>query len=314
MNTNIYILLLPHIYLYTKNNFVIQNRCDKMKNQENKNHHKKFVFGNERFGGSYTPGEFEFNFPEDMSREDFERMFTSKMRALHKRSNDFADEFFENASKSRKENLKPLSIRVKPHTKEFFKKYSLLSPRDVLEIYENFKLSHRGESEDSIQKAWNEYVPKHLLPRINGFELMMAPYAVAHMKLAMVLKETGYNFDSEKRLQVYLTNTLEESNNSGAQMSLFSDPLAMESVEANQTKNNPGINIIIGNPPYSYTSSNKGSWIRDLVSIYKDGLNEKKIHLDDDYIKFIRRISDANFIAFIVHKSTSLYYYHKNNI
>lgn len=141
MNTNIYILLLPHIYLYTKNNFVIQNRCDKMKNQENKNHHKKFVFGNERFGGSYTPGEFEFNFPEDMSREDFERMFTSKMRALHKRSNDFADEFFENASKSRKENLKPLSIRVKPHTKEFFKKYSLLSPRDVLEIYENFNNS-----------------------------------------------------------------------------------------------------------------------------------------------------------------------------
>ncbi|WP_296880758.1 hypothetical protein [uncultured Methanobrevibacter sp.] len=112
-----------------------------MKNQENKNHHKKFVFGNERFGGSYTPGEFEFNFPEDMSREDFERMFTSKMRALHKRSNDFADEFFENASKSRKENLKPLSIRVKPHTKEFFKKYSLLSPRDVLEIYENFNNS-----------------------------------------------------------------------------------------------------------------------------------------------------------------------------
>ena len=141
MNTNIYILLLPHIYLYTKNNFVIQNRCDKMKNRENKNHHKKFVFGNERFGGSYTPGEFEFNFPEDMSREDFERMFTSKMRALHKRSNDFADEFFENASKSRKENLKPLSIRVKPHTKEFFKKYSLLSPRDVLEIYENFNNS-----------------------------------------------------------------------------------------------------------------------------------------------------------------------------
>ena len=56
-----------------------------MQNQENKNHHKIFVFGNERFGGSYTPGEFEFNFPDDMSREDFERMFTSRMNALHKR-------------------------------------------------------------------------------------------------------------------------------------------------------------------------------------------------------------------------------------
>jgi hypothetical protein len=97
---------------------------------------RKFTFGNERFGGSYTPGDFEFNFPEDMTREDFEKMFAQKMHALHKRGNDFADEFFDH--KSRKENLKPLSIRVKPHTKEFFKNHSLLSPRDVLEMYENF--------------------------------------------------------------------------------------------------------------------------------------------------------------------------------
>lgn len=109
-----------------------------MTNQKRTKKPRKFVFGNERFGGSYTPGELEFNFPEDMTREEFERMFASRMHALHRRGSDFADEFFDNASKSRKENLKPLSIRVKPHTKEFFKIHSILSPRDVLEIYEDY--------------------------------------------------------------------------------------------------------------------------------------------------------------------------------
>ena len=99
---------------------------------------RKFEFGNERFGGSYTPGDFEFNFPNDMSREEFEKMFSRRMSALHKRGNDFAEEFFDGASKARKENLKPLSIRVKPHTKDFFKNNSILSPREVLEMYENF--------------------------------------------------------------------------------------------------------------------------------------------------------------------------------
>lgn len=97
---------------------------------------RKFEFGNEKFGGSYTPGEFEFNFPENMTREDFEKMFSERMNYFYKRGNDFAEEIFD--SKSRKENLKPLSIRVKPHTKDFFKKHSILSPRDVLEMYEEF--------------------------------------------------------------------------------------------------------------------------------------------------------------------------------
>ena len=97
---------------------------------------RRFTFGNERFGGSYTPGEFEFNFPEDMSRQDFEKMFSERMEALHKKGNEFAEEIFDH--KSKKENLKPLSIRVKPHTKEFFKKHSILSPRSVLEMYEEF--------------------------------------------------------------------------------------------------------------------------------------------------------------------------------
>ncbi len=133
-NEYIYILPLVNIILYTKIHFVIQNGCDTMTNQKRT---KKFEFGNERFGGSYTPGDFEINFPEDMSREEFGRLFHEKMLALHKKySDDFdEDEFIH---KPKKEKLKPLSIRVKPHTKEFFKNHSILSPRDVLEMYEEF--------------------------------------------------------------------------------------------------------------------------------------------------------------------------------
>ena len=107
-----------------------------MTNQKRTENPRKFVFGNERFGGYYSPGEFEFNWADDLSRQDFEKMFSERMEALHKKGNDFAEEFFDH--KSKKENLKPLSIRVKPHTKEFFKKHSILSPRDVLEMYEDY--------------------------------------------------------------------------------------------------------------------------------------------------------------------------------
>lgn len=165
----------------------------------------------------------------------------------------------------------------------------------ILQIYENFKEKNKGLSADELKKAWNVYVPEHLLPRINAFELMMAPYAVAHMKLAMVLRDTGYEFESDNRLNVYLTNSLEEPGNSDGQLTLWSDPLATESIAANAVKKNTGINIVIGNPPYSTESANKGNWIDALMETYKteaDGrtkLREKNSKpINDDYIKFIR--------------------------
>lgn len=166
----------------------------------------------------------------------------------------------------------------------------------ILQIYDNFRAKHSGESEAQIKKAWNEYVPKHLLPRLNGFELMMAPYAVAHMKLAMVLKDTGYDFGGDHRLNVFLTNSLEEAGKDDFQMTLFdNDPLAFESIEANQAKKNNGINVIIGNPPYSGESANKGKWIMDLMDDYKKEpggrmkLQERNPKwLNNDYVKFIR--------------------------
>lgn len=171
----------------------------------------------------------------------------------------------------------------------------------ILHIYETFRENNKSKSEEEIKKLWNEYVSTHLLKRINGFELMMAPYAVAHMKLAMVLKDTGYDFESDERLNVLLTNSLEPSDSDasfmeqGQQISFFNDPLAAEAYEADKAKNNPGINVIIGNPPYSGESANKGEWIMKLMDDYKkepggiERLNERNPKwINDDYVKFIR--------------------------
>jgi predicted helicase len=165
----------------------------------------------------------------------------------------------------------------------------------ILQIYSNFKEKNRGLSADELNAKWNEYVPMHLLPRVNAFELMMAPYAVAHMKLAMVLQNTGYQFNDNSRLNVFLANTLEEPGSSDRQLTLWDDPLATESIEANAVKKNIGINIVLGNPPYSGESANKGAWIMNLMETYKKEpggqikLQERNPKwLNDDYVKFIR--------------------------
>lgn len=174
----------------------------------------------------------------------------------------------------------------------------------ILQIYQNFCGKRSGLSKEQIRTEWNTYVSKHLLPRLNGFELMMAPYAVAHMKLAMVLKDTGYQFDSNERLQVYLTNSLEEPGSSDSQLTLFDDPLAFESVSANGVKKNIAINVVIGNPPYAGESSNKGDWILGLLEDYKVEpggrvkLQERNSKwLSDDYVKFIR------YAQYFIHRS-----------
>ena len=136
------------------------------------------------------------------------------------------------------------------------------------------------------QGIWQQYVENHLLPRLNGFEILMASYAVAHIKLDMLLSETGYQHQTDKRLHVYLTNSLEESNNEPR--TLFAQWLSREATEANVIKRDYPVMVMIGNPPYSISSQNKGEWISTLVADYKKGLNERKINIEDDYIKFIR--------------------------
>lgn len=136
------------------------------------------------------------------------------------------------------------------------------------------------------QGIWTSYVEKDLLPRLNGFELLMASYAMAHLKLDLLLTETGFKPSTDQRFRVYLTNSLEESHPDTG--TLFANWLSSEANEANQIKRDTPVMCIIGNPPYSVSSSNKSKWIQNLIADYKKGLNERKINLDDDYIKFIR--------------------------
>lgn len=150
-------------------------------------------------------------------------------------------------------------------------------------IYEeNFKNFNEG--------AWNNYVEKDLIPRINGFELLMASYSMAHLKLDMLLSETGYETNSDRRFNIFLTNSLEEHHKDTG--TLFANWLSNESTLANQIKRDTPVMCVIGNPPYSGISSNNGEWITKLIDDYKyvDGehFKERKHWLNDDYVKFIR--------------------------
>jgi predicted helicase len=138
---------------------------------------------------------------------------------------------------------------------------------------------------------WPGYVAEHLLPRLFGFELLMAPYAVAHMKLGLQLKESGYDFASDERLKIFLTNTLEQAHEMTG-LPLFTQWLADEAAAADAVKRDVPIMVVLGNPPYSGHSSNKGKWIANLLDEYKKSAELKKPGqgkwINDDYVKFIR--------------------------
>ncbi|MDD9822433.1 MAG: N-6 DNA methylase [Gammaproteobacteria bacterium] len=138
---------------------------------------------------------------------------------------------------------------------------------------------------------WRGYVAEHLLPRLNGFEVLMASYAMAHTKLEMVLRDHGCDLGS-RRPRIFLTNALERHHPDTG--TLFAQWLAAESVEADRIKRDTPVFVVIGNPPYSGESANKGEWITALMDAYKQEpgggkLKEKNAKwLNDDYAKFIR--------------------------
>jgi len=134
---------------------------------------------------------------------------------------------------------------------------------------------------------WSSYVENNLLPRLNGFELLMASYAMAHLQLDLLLKETGFKPTINQRTRVYLTNSLEEFHPDTG--TLFANWLSSEANEANYIKRDTPVMCIIGNPPYAVSSTNKGEWIESLTADYKKDLKEKSYNsLSDDYVKFIR--------------------------
>lgn len=138
---------------------------------------------------------------------------------------------------------------------------------------------------------WSGYVEDSLIPRLHGFELLMASYAMCHMKLDMVLTELGYKPIKAPRLNVYLTNSLEEGERDVRDL-FMAQWLTREAREANTIKRQMPIMCVIGNPPYSGISQNMGEWINGLIEDYKyvDGVHfgERKHWLHDDYVKFIR--------------------------
>jgi len=161
-------------------------------------------------------------------------------------------------------------------------------------IYDKFK-NQRG--------MWSSYVSQHLLPRLFGFELLMAPYTVAHIKLVLQLQELGYDFSSDERLRIYLTNTLQEAFQIPPADG-FMNRIRDEAEAAKDIKQDVPVMVILGNPPYSYESINTDPWIVGLVRDYYqvDGkpLGERNPKgLLDDYVKFIRfaqhRVSETGY-------------------
>ncbi len=139
---------------------------------------------------------------------------------------------------------------------------------------------------------WSGYIEQHLIPRLHGFELLMASYAMCHLKLDMILTELGYQpTGTPPRLSVYLTNSLEQGEREVRDL-FMAQWLTREARAANDIKRQTPIMCVIGNPPYSGISQNMEPWITGLIEDYKyvDGrhFGERKHWLHDDYVKFIR--------------------------
>ncbi len=132
-------------------------------------------------------------------------------------------------------------------------------------------------------------VRQHMLRNLFGFEYLIAPYTIAHLKLSQYLKDKGHPLHDDERLQVFLTNTLEPV---GPQKNAFLPQLSAEVEEAQKVKEKP-ILVILGNPPYSGHSKNKGKWITSAIAEYRKDFPElskpaQGKWLQDDYVKFIR--------------------------
>lgn len=184
---------------------------------------------------------------------------------------------------------------------------------------------------DKIDLSLSDYEISRLIERFYGFEYLIAPYIITHLKLSQTLKEEfdyeiGKN-NKDERLKVYLSNTLEEieigkkSSQGRDALDLFNE-LVEESVFAQEAKDKE-ILIITGNPPYSGASSNKNIYEDEVREAYskepgteKNGKaqslkNEKNPKwLLDDYVKFIRfgeskieKQSNGGIFAFISNNS-----------
>jgi hypothetical protein len=150
----------------------------------------------------------------------------------------------------------------------------LLRVIEVIHETMQAEFKKQGLDDDAARKAWVSYVRKDLLPRINGFELMMAPYIVSHLRLGLALQETGFTFTKNDRLRVFLTNTLEMHTPS--QLSFIGEHVAEEAKETDRVKKEAAISVIVGNPPYERepaesAGNHKGGWVRSGWAGWRGG-------------------------------------------
>lgn len=147
---------------------------------------------------------------------------------------------------------------------------------------------------DGNEGMWPSYVEQDLLPRLNGFELMMASYTMAHVKLDYVLRETGANPTGKERFRLFLTDSLSDWHKE-LPGGLFAAALGAEQEGADEVKRDIPVMVVMGNPPYSGEGQNKGEWIMRKMEDYKVEpggkikLQERNPKwINDDYVKFIR--------------------------
>jgi predicted helicase len=200
---------------------------------------------------------------------------------------ELPDGLADSSKKKIKVNYQGKQIEKEVH------RVQILDPATGTGTFISETIKHIHKKYEGIQGIWSQYVERDLLPRLNGFELLMASYAMAHLKLDMLLTETGYIPTREQRIRVFLTNSLEEPHpDSGT---LWGNLLSEESDQSNEIKRDTPVMCVIGNPPYSGESSNTGEWIMRLMEDYKKEpggilkLQERNPKwINDDYVKFLR--------------------------
>jgi type I restriction-modification system DNA methylase subunit len=169
----------------------------------------------------------------------------------------------------------------------------------------SFVLALKEIRESGLSGIEKEKIKNHLLKDFYGFEILVSPYVIAHLKLEVLLKEEGYTLENNERVQVYLTNTLNDPNETINTLIGFMKELSYETMIANLVKKEKPILVVMGNPPYSGMSANKGEWINNILKkgytkpngtkdegyYFIDGkpLGERNPKwLQNDYVKFIR--------------------------
>jgi predicted helicase len=213
----------------------------------------------------------EFNLPQGLAD-------TSKIRIKKKAVTQ---------SKGKDAKIKEVETEVEVH------RVQILDPATGTGTFLAEVVRHIHKKFEGQQGIWSKYVTNDLIPRLNGFELLMASYAMAHLKMDMLLTETGYKPTDDQRFRIFLTNSLEEAHPDTG--TLFSSWLSDEADQANAIKRESPVMVVIGNPPYSGESANKGEWIMNLMEDYKkepggkEKLKERNPKwINDDYVKFMR--------------------------